>query len=264
MKIRKITDYTEKGVIEEKFNLIIEEREEGWELDIKEMTALRELINVAVGSVPTIYIPETISDQFTKDFNRGIALLSLREEMEEPPEEPVVSKSMGAGLIEKEPEIVCENGACRLVLEDEEPEVKERKKPGRKANRDFSKYISMYNSGVDQKEIRELMQEEMQISNLTADQYFYVKVKKAAKAKEVINEPQVIEKEKKQLPKEIKPKINKNKVDPELFEVMDNLPHYSTPQQFKDACAAADIGRGKLSIGFLKEIYLDTHPTVRW
>lgn len=276
MKIRKIAEYTEKGT-EEKFEIVWVKEEEGWELSGKEMKTLRELLNSALGTAPIMYIPDlghesvallrNSSLQVNRTPEESIEVISLDPYVET----PVISKSMGADLV---PEVVCENGACRLVIPEEEeaieipeekkpePVKKERKKPGRKTNRDYSKYIVMKAEGHSTKEIARAMSDDFGVSIQSAENYYYAHVKNAVAPEQI---PAVIEKEKKELLKEIEPKVrSKKKVDQEIFNSINDMIHYHTPQQFKDACVAADIGRGKYSVNDLKEMYLETHPEVRW
>lgn len=232
MKIKKITE-TEiiNGNIQvnDIFHIIFEDKDTGIQLDLVEMINLHELVisnlNYPNRSVP--YEPETVLGAVNKYEELGDA--AECPDYIEPLEEIIESKENLTSSEDK--------------TKDKAQEVK---KPTnmKKSKRDYSKYIKMYESGVDSQKIKKTIQDDLVILNITAEQYFYSKVKSKAK-----QEPEI---------------GTKNEKDPALFESIDSMPHYHSYQQFKDACAAADIGRGRYSIIDLKEIYLETHSTVRW
>lgn len=242
MKIKKITEsaLVDGNIqVNDTFQLIFEKDDTGIELDTAEFYGLHSLIT-------DVLYPGLFSNKAAP-----IAYEAQEEECPDYIEPPEVSKSMGAGL---EPEVVCEDGACRLVLPEEDPEPEpepiKKKKPAKKTKRDYSKYISMRGEGVDPKEIMEAMSEDLGISNMTAENYYYTHVSKAAVP--------AVEKEKPVKERKVK------KIDHSVWEAIDGLPSYASPQMFKDACAAADIGRGRYSVQDLKSIYLETHQQVRW
>lgn len=153
----------------------------------------------------------------------------------------------------------CKEGECRLELPEDGPETVLSEdgaegsikpvniKKSRKKERDYSKYIDMKCSGKAKKDILRSIADDFNVSIQSAENYYYQHVNNAVTkgaGQVFIDTP-------------------KKKLSP-LEEDIASMSYYHTQQQFKDACAAADIGRGKYNVSRLKEIYLETHPNVRW
>lgn len=155
-------------------------------------------------------------------------------------EPPVVSKSMGAGL---EPEIICENGACTLVLPEEEEvtesppkvtksseiltetEEKEQEKPKKEQkqkpqlDRDYTPYITMLVNGEKPAIIRKKMMKDFGITEGTANTYYYAKVRPEAEIIKAENE----EKAKVETVEEKKPAPGKFFTDEERLRIQKKL-----------------------------------------
>ena len=230
-------------------------------IPIKEIETLNEKYQEVSSKVDdlAICIMENVEGEPSQNegaIDTAIRLLKERaKEIFLPKTEPeaVVSKSIGAGLIEKEPEIVrpspfytivgieeetspeivCENGACRLVLEEEEPEVEsyenltdsedkseERKKPGRKTNRDFSKYIGMYGAGGSKRDIVQQIVKDWAVTESTANNYYFTKVKPEGELKQAEEKDRANEKEKKKLADHLEKKIQV--IPPTVYNKPDN------------------------------------------
>ncbi|GEM_PF-2586105 len=260
--IKKILEITETETTET-FQLICHEKDEGWELTREEMEKLRTMTERSLedfyGRRERETVPAELYDDLYRKYN--LACLKIKAEFHDDQAEECpdfIEPPESTETVEKVQNEV-EN-----VPKPAEKEQKEVKKAQKRAGRDFSKYADMEISGVDQKTIRETIKVDFQISNLTADNYYYTKVRPLAQKKKNEVDAQQAERtmevEKKQLERKLQKKIN---TDP-LTEDLASLPDYGSYSDFKDMCSMMDIGRGKHSLQKLKEIYLNTHPNIKW
>lgn len=172
-----------------------------WMMTEEEYKEFRETaLNLPLASFfPTLKTEITITDGCGEEVGR----IYEEDQAEECPEyiEPPA------------PEMICENGACRLVI-DEIPETEEKvqiteekpQEPEKKVQipakkvqipeeKDFSPYVKMHRDKMVPRIIQERMAEELGVTRSTANNYYYSKVKKLAEAE--------IEKEKKALEKKL-------------------------------------------------------------
>lgn len=243
MIIRKIIEVTETETTES-FQLICDEKDEGWELTREEMEKLRDMTERSLegfhirrqnellrelsnlneefqskaGQIDKLseFILTNIQGEPSRNegaVDTAIRLLKERQTPDQAEECPDYIEPQA-------PEVVCENGVCHLVLPEEEEmpepaaEVTEssenltksqekvqesEEKPQKSEPRDFSRYIQMFKDHVDGKEIQLEMIDDWGISESTANNYYYTKVKKAAETE--------IEVEEKQLEKKLDKKI---------------------------------------------------------
>lgn len=236
MIIRKIIEVTETQT-KETFHLICHEKDEGWELTREEMEKLKDM---AERSLEGFYsrrekeaVPAELYDDLYRKYN--LACFQLKQATAKSSEnltnEVDQAEECPDYIEPPAPEVVCENGVCQLVLpEDEEvpetpsevtespenltkseekkPESEE--KPQKSEPRDFSRYVEMDINGYASKAIMGAMAEDMGLSNATANNYFYTKVRPvAAKQKEDAEQARLraIEAEKKQLERKLEKKI---------------------------------------------------------
>jgi len=245
MIIQKILEYTEQET-KEIYRLIIDKFDEGWELTRQEMERLvdlierslendkrptfktsgtvllsgdnvkinRELVNSLTGesvTEPYHQHDKDDSEDYPDEHSAAIcedAACSLVIEEESP---PAVSKSMGAGLIEKEPEVESYENPTKSVGKS-----KERKKPGRKTNRDYSKYIGMFVAGYTKNQIIQDMVADWGITEGSANSYYFSKVKPEGELKQAEAKDRTNEKEKKKLADHLEKKIQV--IPPATFE----------------------------------------------
>lgn len=249
MIIRKFTDYSDNGTIEEKYLLLIEERDEGWELSQEEMQTLYGLMKQAIGQVP-LYIPP--APQYPLGVNPLIPYTS-----------PITT------LLGKEsPQVFydLEDAKCPDFIEPPESTETVEKVQNEVENaqkrvvRDFTPYIEMSFKAIPVKEIIQKIEDDFKVSHNTAYTYYYSKVVGMSKKQKEDEKLRSMEAEKKQLERKLQKKINS---DP-LTEDIASLPDYGSYSDFKDMCSMMDIGRGKHSLQKLKEIYLKTHPNIKW
>lgn len=227
MIIRKIIEVTETDTTES-FQLICHEKDEGWELTREEMEKLRVMTERSLedfyGRREKETVPAELYDDLYRKYNlacfqldeaKGKFYEDLTNEVDQAEECPDYIEPPA-------PKVVCENGVCQLVLPEEEEtpepaaEVTEtsenltksqekvqesEEKPQKSEPRDFSRYIQMFKDHVDGKEIQLEMIDDWGISESTANNYYYTKVKKAAETE--------IEDEKKSLERELEKKLEK-------------------------------------------------------
>lgn len=251
MIIRKIIEVTETDTTES-FQLICHEKDEGWELTREEMEKLRAMTerslegfhirrqNELLGELSNLNeefqskagqidkLSEFILTNIPGEPSRNEGAIDTAIRLLKERQNPDRAEECPEYIEPPAPEVVCENGACHLVLPEEEemPEpaaevtetsenltktVEKVQEPERKVKKrepgDFSKYVDLVLSGVNIKQITEEMSQDMGIAIATATAYMYSKVRPLAAKKEEQDKLRAIEAEKKQLEKKLDKKI---------------------------------------------------------
>lgn len=268
MIIKKIIDYTENGMSEEKYLLLIEEKDEGWELTREEMEKLRSMTE---RSLEDFYgrreneLIEELSNLYGEYQSTAAQIDKLSDFiLTSIPGEP--SRNEGAvdtviRLLKEKLEIAPEffyecpdfieppesTETVKNVPKEAENEPKqaekvqkEGKKAQKRAVRDFSKYIEMANKQCSRRMILDAMIKDFGVSESTAVTYYHTKIRT------------------KPIPQKMMVK------DPMLKEEIAALPDYVSYTDFKDALAKTDVGRGRYTVKALKTMYLETHQHIKW
>ena len=242
MIIKKIIDYTENGISEEKYLLIMEEKNEGWELSREEMEKLRAMTERSLEDFYGRRERETVPADMYDDLYRKYTLACYQLEDKYRPEE--VDQAEECPDFIEPPEITetVENVQKEAEIEPKQAEKvqKEGKKTQKKAVRDFSKYIEMANNQCSRRMILDAMIKDFGVSESTAVTYYHTKIRT------------------KPIPQKIMVK------DPILKDEIAALPDYVSYTDFKDALARTDMGRGRYTVKALKTMYLDTHQHIKW
>jgi hypothetical protein len=259
MIIRKITEVTETQTTEI-FHLICHEKDEGWELTREEMEKLRamtersldgfhirrqnelmqELSNLndefqsKAGQIDKLseFILTSIPGEPSRNegaVDTAIRLLQERCEPDQADQCPDYIEPLA-------PEVICENGACAMVLPEEEevtesPEIltekeeKEQEKPKKEQkqkpqlDRDYTPYITMLVNDEKPAIIRKKMMKDFGITEGTANTYYYAKVRPEAEIIKAENE----EKAKVETVEEKKPEPGKFFTDEERLRIQKKL-----------------------------------------
>jgi len=265
MILKKMTEYNEQGIKDESFILIIEDRDEGWELSRKEMLKLQKLVEQSLKEfaekreTEKINAPELYTGR-TEEFKRSttanwklcreeektlefiadveaavdkygedVVFQQPEDQADECPEyiEPPASEATNktgfyeiVGIEEETtPEVICEDGACALVLEEVEivpekaenpPEIAEKVQKQDKKNqpeKDYASYVLMVKENKAPRFIRKAMVEDLGLTEGTAENYFYTRVKPEAMRQIKEEKDRAIEKEKKRLENHLEKKI---------------------------------------------------------
>lgn len=236
MIIKKIIEYSQKGIAEEKYLLLIEEKEEGWELSRSEMIKLKDLSNMVFDYNPIYrqitpppiypYIAPVTTLLGSSEIVASYDDAHICPDYIEPPESTETAKNVQKE-VENEPK-------------QAEKVQKEGKKTQKRAVRDFSKYIEMANNECSRRMILDAMIKDFGVAESTAVTYYHSKIRT------------------KPIPQKMMVK------DPILKEEIAALPDYGSYTDFKDALARTDVGRGRYTVKALKTMYLDTHPHIKW
>jgi len=283
MLIRKITEY--QGVCKtEKILLICDDKDEGWEMTLEELATLRILIEKVL-HIPNLW--DRINDKDLEiarlgaDVDRLTRLDAARSEMIDERNDRILSLETELQKLTSKRDHAAEcpdfievpkvpESQENLVITEvpiiaekytEVPEIvpETAEKVPKNAKKDFSRYIQMAKDLVDPKEIQLEMIDDWGISESTALNYYYARVKHEA--------AEIIELEKKALEKKLEPKIqrkddttNKEKA---LMQEIAALPEFKTSDDFLVHALVYEIGIDKKGKD-LKEIYLKTHPGTKW
>ncbi|MBR0575697.1 hypothetical protein KCG48_04995 [Proteiniclasticum sp. BAD-10] len=149
------------------------------------------------------------------------------------------------------------------VQKTEEKAQPERIKPD---DRDYSKYIQMLAEDFPPGKIIDQMRDDFGVSRGSAQNYFYRFVKPSQQQAEAIptEDPRVALQElKKEREKKLDNVVKKLNSNSSLQTEISDLPDYQTANEFKDAIIIQEIGKNK-QVKELKEIYLRTHPHIKW
>lgn len=267
MIIRKITEVTETQTTET-FQLICNEKEEGWELTREEMEKLRTMTERSLEDFHIRRQNELIEEIsiLNEEYQSTAGQIDKLSEfiLTSIPEEP--SRNEGAvdtviRLLKKRLEIAPEifyecpdfieppesTETVENVQKEAENEPKqaekvqkEGKKTQKRAVRDFSKYIEMSNNECSRRMILDAIIKDFGVSESTTVTYYHTKIRT------------------KPVPQKMMVK------DPSLKEEIAALPDYGSYTDFKDALASTDVGRGRYTVKALKTMYLETHQHIKW
>lgn len=247
MRIRKIEEIIlTEGVITrtQQYHLIIDEKEEGWELSTEELIQVKQIIEEA------LKLTAYISADFSKVLDFTAIELVKDDHSDECPNyiEPqddhladeatrFLPKEVTAsspGVIAAEEKLI-ENAKARYSM--------------------YSPYIEMLNSGSKVGEIIKQMATDLEISEGTAQNYFYRSVKpfKTADAIPAPVEDKVAD----------KGQVERAETSKSLAKKIAKMPAYQTAREFVDATIQQDIGQNK-EVWELKAMYLQSHPHIKW
>ena len=206
MIVRKILEYSEECTTE-KFVLIADKYDEGWELDREEMQKLVDLIerSLEAEKKPMFKPSETIlltNDclKISRDFidaESGEVVhnpyLKIDKDEDNAEECPDKIEPPEAFIPSFDTEYYPESYENLTKSEDKSKETNKANfrmpKKGRNPARDFTKYIGMFIAGINQKEIIDAVTTECEVTEATATNYYYSRIK--PKAEKEIQESKV-------------------------------------------------------------------------
>lgn len=245
MRIRKIEEFKViAGNLDRNltFHLIIDEKDEGWELTQEEALKLHKLIKASLNldmDQPLGMLEKTLDHSA-----RGPLTVILDHEN-------VESQEVECPEYIEPPEDNASEETIRLLPK----EVTEKPKEASVLERDYTPYIDLLNLGKKPSEVMRKMEEDLNIGNGTARTYYYKNV-------HPYKDPEVTS-ESEDDPVAAKDPAEGSRLPKSLAKKIAEMPIYQTAREFVDATILQDIGQSK-EVWELKAMYLKTHPNVRW
>lgn len=245
MRIRKIQEIiSTEGVITktQQYHLIIDEKDEGWELSTEELIQVKQIIEEALKL--TAYI--------AADFSKVLDLTAIE----------LVHDDQSADCQDyiEPPEISTHDEAIRFLPNeitessvDKQPS-KEKPENSSSIERDYKPYIDMMNLWKKPSDVIKKMESDLQIGNGTARTYYYKNIH-PYKDPDVTTESDD--------PDAAKDPEEESRLPKSLAKKIADMPAYQTAREFVDATILQDIGQNK-EVWELKAMYLKSHPHIKW